>query len=892
MNKVIVNTLIAFSVTACNGNNSKPNQAPKIDEKILKQTRLNKFADSLDINIKVLANKSGKCKINGAYVGEEEKSTAPCIEAQWFFSPAENYSSTNWALYFSQTDTVKYPPQAPFDIEHINGDLHKLTPNKNFTGFKAGESIEMNLIAKGYVTTEAEFMPNMYIAVEGLEPAIIKSTELSVDPETGLETRSFAQDLNDYKATFKRGDADETKLATSKHLFEKYLSSKVDKSDVREGIIPTPLSLIKTSDKLVNLNAGIKLKLRNVNRQSLDAALLRLEKLGVSQSNQGLPVYITQHNASDKSLHEAYELSVKANEIVINAWGEQGAFYGLISLASLIDLDDSYIPQVTVKDKPRYPFRGMHVDVARNFHSKMFILDLLDQMAAYKLNKLHLHLGEDEGWRLEINGLPELTDVGSKRCHDVTENTCLQPQLGGGPTGNSENDGYYSIKDYIEIIRAANARHIQVIPSFDMPGHSRALIKSMEARYNKYMKLGDEEKAKEYLLHDFSDKTEYSSIQNYNDNTINVCMESTYRFLNKLMTEMKIVHQLAGQPLTRYHIGADETAGAWKESPICKAFIASNNYGVKKVEDLGHYFIERISKGLAEKNIEVAGWSDGMGHTRPEMMPDVVQSNAWGVLPWGGHAETHKQINNGWEVILSTPDALYFDLPYESDPKEPGYTWASRHISSRKVFQFMPENLPIHAEIWEGPSGKRFTIDDRLTKDDKGVITNKPIEIGKGITGIQGQLWSETIRSDDAAEYQIFPRMLSLAERAWHQAEWEVPYNYEGALYNQKSNVFNEQYQAKQESDWLRFSNVLSEKELPKLELAKIAFRLPPPGAVIEKGKLVANSIFPTLEIEFRLNKGKWQKYLGPTSTLNAKLIEVRTVAPIGKRKGRTILVQ
>lgn len=127
------------------------------------------------------------------------------------------------------------------------------------------------------------------------------------------------------------------------------------------------------------------------------------------------------------------------------------------------------------------------VDVARNFHSKQAILATLDQMAAYKMNKLHLHLTDDEGWRIEIPGLPELTDIGAQRCFDPSETECVLPQLGSGPNADNFGSGYFTKQDYLEILQYAKARHIEVIPEIDMPAHARAAVVSMEARYQRLM---------------------------------------------------------------------------------------------------------------------------------------------------------------------------------------------------------------------------------------------------------------------------------------------------------------------------------------------------------------------------------------------------------------------
>jgi hexosaminidase len=508
-------------------------------------------------------------------------------------------------------------------------------------------------------------------------------------------------------------------------------------------------------------------------------------------------------------------------------------------------------------------------------------------MAAYKLNKLHLHLADDEGWRLAIPDLPELTDIGSQRCFDLTEQHCLLPQLGAGLGG--EVNGFYSVKDYQEILLAAQARHIQVIPSMDMPGHSRAAVKAMEARFKRLQLAEQITAAKQYLLTDFDDKTQYSSVQYYHDNTLNVCLESTYVFVNKVLNEIKKMHDAVGVPLTRYHIGADETAGAWVESLQCKTFLANNNENITSAAQLGAYFVERVANMLAEKGIEAAAWNDGLMHTRVEKMPPVIQANAWGLLPWAGFKQAHELANRNWQVVVSTPDVLYFDFPYEADPKEHGYYWASRHINSEKIFQFMPDNLPIHAEFWRDREEKPYVSDDRKQQNEQGEITYQPLQKNRQFLGLQGHLWSENTRTDNTAEYKIFPRLLALAERAWHQADWAVPYNYEGAKYDQNSHVFTTELQEKRDQQWREFAQTVGEKELPKLASANIHYRLPTVGAIIEDGFLHANIAFPGIVIEYKTKNGSWQPYHQPVAVSGD--VDVRAVDLLQHRVGRELKV-
>lgn len=721
------------------------------------------------------------------------------------------------------------------------------------------------------------------MAAEDLQAKIINSTRLEIDPDTLLEVRQHADDID--PSQFTAGPGDDTPLATAEFLYTQQSDIAEDLSVVDTGIIPRPKSVTSKVGRL-SIAEGFTVKGPAAARQAATGAIEHLQDLGVAVGDGGASLTLIIEPDVDKP-SGTYRLFVKDDGVRVVGVDFDGVYNGVQSLASLVSLGNTSIPLVTVADEPRYPFRGMHIDVARNFHSKAFVLDLIKQMGAYKLNKLHLHLGDDEGWRLEINDLPELTDIGSRRCHDPEENTCLLMQLGSG-LNNSEVDGYYSIEDYIEILTEANKHHIQVIPSFDMPGHSRALIVAMEARYRNLMAAGQQEEAERYRLIDPEDTTVYESIQYYSDNTINVCIPSTYDFISKVMDEMKVVHEQAGQPLTVYHIGADETAGAWVESPKCQAYMQEHN--IAEAKDLGGYFVQRISNLLEEKGIKAAGWNDGMGHTDFAKMPDVVQSNIWDVLPWAGVNNLNKQVNHGWDVVLSTPDALYFDFPYEAHPKEPGYYWASRRINTQKVFGFMPDNLPVLAEVWKGPTEKPFSINDTVQRNEDGVITHQPIMQGKRVLGIQGQIWSETLRSDNWTEYQIYPRLLALAERAWHEAEWEVPYNREGDVYGPETNYFDEVAQALQMQDWERFANIVSQKALPKLDKKGVFYRVPTPGAVVENKNLKMNAAFPGLPMEYKVDNGEWTAYSQPV-TIEGKEVAVRAMTTDGKRKSRSLVV-
>lgn len=267
-----------------------------------------------------------------------------------------------------------------------------------------------------------------------------------------------------------------------------------------------------------------------------------------------------------------------------------------------------------------------------------------------------------------------------------------------------------------------------------------------------------------------------------------------------------------------------------------------------------------------------------MSHAKAERMPAIVQSNNWGALGGEGPTSAHIQANQGWEVVISTPEVLYFDSPYAADPKERGYDWPSRATDTRKVFDFMPENLPAHAELWPDLHGK-----GQASKDER------PLKPGVRFAGLQGQVWSETLRSDRQVEYMLYPRLLALAERAWHAADWEEPYA-PGVGYGPAGGAFDAGQRALRDADWNAFANLVGQRELARLDAAGIAYRVPTVGAVVEDGRLKANAEFPGLAIEYRVEGGPWRPYVEGASV--AGKVEVRARSADGRRAGRSLVVR
>ena len=873
-------SLMFLVFAGCDSSNEKSEYSQTYSPPI-SQPQLNDLAKNLTVKYHFLSNIETDCpNFNGEKV-------LHCYGAEINFTVSEDMLVTDWQLYFSQVYPAYASRSAELSLEHITGDIHQIIPTINFSGFLAGETKTLKLWVKSSLISESELMPNYWLTAEHLTPAVIESTRTTIDPDTGLEIQPYVVSFDDTKKQIKSAANDINQYASPKWLFQQNEKLKVATEHLPFAVVPTPRSLkIIDKNSRIDLSLGINVRYTNINKHDVSAAFERLAQLGVQQSDKGIVVDISLKEKTN-NISGSYQLSVNKTKITIKAGDKQGAFYGVQTLASLLTLADLSVPMVEIDDAPRYQYRGQHLDVARNFHNKNMVLALIQQMSAYKLNKLHLHLAEDEGWRLQLPSFPELTDIGGQRCLNMSDKSCMQPQLGGAQA--PDRDGYYSVSDYQEILRFASRHYVQVIPSLDMPGHSRAAIKAMEARYQYYIEQENEDEASRYLLSDFNDKTQYNSIQNYNDNTINICMESSYRFVDRVLDDLVLMHKQAEHPLEMYHIGADETAGAWLKSPVCQALVDDKSNNVNDINHLGAHFIERVSQMVNSKGIAVGGWNDGLGETRVENMPKNVYSYIWGALPWGAHQQVSEQARRGWNVVLSIPDVLYFDFPYEVDPKERGYHWASRRVNSRSIFNFMPDNLPIHAEFRLDTLGQPFTIDDRLKKDESGEIIHQPLPEDYQVLGIQGQLWSETVRSEQQAEYMMYPRLLALAERAWHKPQWQVPYNYQGAKYDENSGVFDENRQRQRDKQWQNFSNTIAQKELIKLDKQNVFYRIPTVGAEIIAGKLHLNNSLLGLPMQYRQSHGQWQKYQQPVAVTLP--VEIRAQTANLQRSGRTTLL-
>jgi hexosaminidase len=751
-------------------------------------------------------------------------------------------TSSNWEMYWSMMPAMVQPASvtAPVTIEWINGDFYVMRPKQDFR-LPAGDQVEIAYVGSGSKIKETDAPSGLYSLLYDDDGSyqIYPVHDYAIEPFTGPDQ-------------INRGPTDEEPIPTAAWLFDSHSAVTELPDDQLQLIVPKPRSVM-LGQGFFEINSSTSLTYES-GLQS-EAALLAAFLNGILSS----PLSVRESTAppgngihlrnSDVDAPGSYELNVSPDGGVAISGDESGVFYGSQSLKALIPVEQLWrendtvrVRAVSIVDAPAFGYRGMHLDVARNFHSVEAVKRLLDAMAFYKLNRLHLHLTEDEGWRIEIEELPELTEIGGFRGHTTDDSEHLQPSYGSGPFADPDSgygSGFYSRAQYIDLLRYAWERHIEVIPEVNVPGHSRAAIKAMEYRYRRLMQEGREDEAEQYRLVDPDDASEYRSAQWYTDNVICVCRESAYSFVTTVIDNVIEMYDEAGVPLTMIHTGGDEVPrGVWSDSPICTEYMQAHSE-VDNPRNLQKAFFERINGYLDSQGLRTGGWeeiamnfrSDGSWTPNDEFVDSDVVPYIWNSL-WGAEDLGNRLANAGYPVVLCNVTNFYFDLAYNKDPREPGLYWAG-FVNTRDAFEFVPND--VFKSIKSAPNGELYTDAD---------FTGKEMLTAQGranILGLQGELWSETLKGQDMLEYYYLPKMLGLAERAWYgQADW-------GNI-----NDRHERDQAVGRA-WNVFANALGKREFPRLDRLDggYNYRLAPPGAKVENGRLVANTAYPGMVIRY-----------------------------------------
>lgn len=789
---------------------------------------------------------------------------------------ATSHFPTNWQLLFSHLSPVIKTNSSQFRLEHLNGDLHRLTPTEQFPGWQAGSSVSVEFIATASIFSQFYLPGNYWLQDSSGQTATVKSTvtppALPEAPSPGRPAfvAPFVADQHSLSQHWVSGAAlyqqeQQAMPAPDTHPSEQ--------ATLR--LIPQPAVIRYPTDhglasQAIPLSSHVVLEATPELQQQLAVATSKLQQL-LQQQGGSLQNKQLNKPAAAVSLHiqlsralasEAYRLSIRRQRISLQAGSAAGAYYGLQTLHMLAEQGE--LPALDIEDQPAFAYRGQHLDIARNFPGYDFIARLIPQLGRYKMNKLHLHLADDEGWRLQIPALPELTELGARRCYDLTEQRCLLPQLGAGNQPDALPNGYLSSADYQALLKLAASHFIEVIPSIDMPGHSRAAIKAMDLRAARLKASGDAN-WQQHLLSEPADRSRYLSIQYYHDNTLNPCLPGTYQFFRTVLDELQQLHQQAGVPLQHYQIGADETAGAWRDSPACRQLTTqlAGTSNPNQSIDLMAYFLTKLQQELTQRGLPLSAWSDGLKHLTPASAKSAagrslsstspVQSYLWQTSYSGASETAHQQANQGWQVVLALPDALYLDVPALENPAVRGNHWASRGLSLQRIFQFHPANLPANALFFPDVDGKPVQNDDRH-------ILTAP----KQIIGLQGNLWTELVPDARSAGEQLLPRLLAIADRSWHLPAWQLPYK-AGQAYQPGSPLWTAAHQQSMLRDWQAFARRLWTLEAPHLVNSGLSIQLPWVGVKRQQQQLTAQTA-AGLTIQYRLPKQQWQSYQGPVN--------------------------
>ena len=772
------------------------------------------------------------------------------VEARYFkntFCLTNNGNKSladNWVIYFNQTPIYyQQPINAPLEIECIGSTYYKMYPTEHYQALAPGETLSFTILSEGNVINVSSVPEGAYIVATDEKGKMLQPQNIPI--EIGL----FTPDAQWIRSKNSFPYADGNYLYKQNDDFSKPVDCDI------LSLFPTPKKVEKTGG-VSTFSPKVGLKFDGVFKE--EALLLKKQltsQLGCTVSDKDEETIIelkkTELPATCQCPDEYYEIVIKNNLLTLKANDAHGIFNACQTLVALLDnmkLASSPLPNLHITDYPDMGHRGIMLDVARNFTKKTDLLKLIDILSFYKMNVLHLHLSDDEAWRVEIPGLEELTEIASRRGHTTDELTCLYPAYAWGwneADTTSLANGYYSRNDFMDILKYAKERHIRIIPEIDIPGHSRAAIKAMNARYRKYIDT-DQSKAEEYLLIDFADTSQYLSAQNFTDNVINVAMPSTYRFLEKVIDEIGRMYQDAGVELPAFHVGGDEVPeGIWEGSSICRTFM--KEHGLAKIRDLKDYFLEQILEMLDKRNIQAVGWQDIV------MKPDntvnehfrnsKVLNYCWNTIPeQGGDEVPYKLANAGYPIILCNVGNFYLDMAYCYHVEEPGLRWGG-YVDEYVTFDMLP--FDIYKSLRRNLKGE--SVDVKTASNGKQPLTKEGY---KNIKGLSGQIWAETIRSFEQIEYYLFPKVFGLAERAWNaQPSWAL---------SPDSKVYAD---AKR-----KYNAGIVTYELPRLAKRGINFRVSPPGIIVKDGLLFVNATNPNAVIRYTTdgsepteNSVKWQ---------------------------------
>lgn len=498
-------------------------------------------------------------------------------------------------------------------------------------------------------------------------------------------------------------------------------------------LIPQPVELATVKGEFT-LTAATQIKIPLMkNPEVLKAATLFATQarkatgfpLPVQTTGQAGPnnqIELSLNTTPKKDLgEEGYTLKVTQTGVSIAANKPAGLFYGLQTLLQLLPKEIEskelvgrkswQVPCVVIKDYPRFAWRGLMFDVSRHFFTKAEVKQFIDDMVKYKYNLLHLHLTDDQGWRIEIKSLPKLTEVGAWRPDRTgffgtfSQADSTEPKTYGG---------FYTHEDIKELVQYASERFVNILPEVDVPGHSMAAVAAYPELSctpgNYQVSYGEK------FMQWNGDGTFYALV----DNTLCPANEQVYTFLDKVFTE---VAQLF--PFGYIHMGGDECAkNFWEKSDAIKQLQQKEN--LKDLHEVQSYFVKRVGKIIESKGKKMMGWD--------EILEGGIAPGA-AVMSWRGMKGGTEAAKAGHEVVMSPNQNVYLDL-MQGDSAIESRVYSTVKLKSAYSFEPVPE----------------------------GVNTAL-------IKGGQANLWTEQITNMRKLQYMLWPRAFAVSESVWSPKE-------------------------------------------------------------------------------------------------------------------------
>lgn len=728
--------------------------------------------------------------------------------------------ASDWQFFFNQfSRSVKLPAGCPVDVEEISTTYYRIKPNANYKALAAGDSLVIDMVMGGAVINKCYLPAGGHVVLGGdmAHPLTVEINRSPLDKPgqwrdhkaypDGNYMYSYNEMINGFGDGYTGNDYDI--FPTPKQV------------DIEDGFTQV--------GSLVTIKTGKFLQWGGY-RRAKNLLTSELQKRGIYATSGQKTVIRLLLDKKMSDNREYYSLRVHDGEITIVGRTQAALTNGVKTLIAALDHSKGHrLQNCFVIDWPDFGYRGMMLDIARNYVIKPAdYRRVIDLLSYYKFNAIQFHFTDDEAWRLEIPGFPELTQVASRRGATLDEKGYLAQIFdgNGNPDDLSQSaNGYFTRAEFIDLLKYAWSRGIRIIPEIETPGHARAAIVAMKNR------AMSNPTAEQFRLWDEKDESVYTSAQSYHDNVLNVASDDVYRFIDRVVGELQLMYKEAGLKLEIVHLGGDEVAhGAWDKSPDVQALMQRE--GLKNQHDVHAYYLKRISALLEARKIRIEGWQEiGLDNT-PEydalMTPRVAGVNAWSTV--GARSDVpYRLANAGYPVLLSNVTNFYMDMGYSWHQNEQGLHWGGK-VDEFDAWSALPANIYASA---------RTAVDGTLINIATAGKGKTQLEKPENIIGVQAQLWGETLRSFDEVQYLLLPKMMGVSERAWNAVpEWSKDLMELGSYFEARH-----QYNLK-----------IGTRELPLLHGKGYNFRVGPPGIKLEDGKLLINTQYPDELVTYTLD--------------------------------------